>query len=103
MASFLYIGAQIVVAYSRCGRTRDLNKFSVHKRENSNYEPNYLVSFCHFGANVFCKVNLLSNMTPKFFSLLTFSMLIVPIVVFMVYAVSSMLFPTCRWWHFLWR
>ena len=78
MASFLYIGAQIDVAYSRCGRTRDLNKFrnislSINVKV-LNMSPTIWLAFDTFVLMCSVKVSLLSNMTPKSFSLLTFSM-----------------------------
>ena len=59
--------------------------------------------FAFFTLLLICSVkfNLLSKVTPRSFSLGTFSMGTNPLGVSMVYAVSSILFLMCRWWHFL--
>ena len=87
----LYIGVQIVVAYPRCRQTRDLNKFrnislSI-KVKVLNLSPTILLAFVTLVLICSVKVSLLSNITPKSFSLWTFSLLKVPFVVSMAYAV----------------
>ena len=73
IASFLYIGAQIVVAYSRCGRTRDLNRFrNISLSINVNVlNMSPTIWFAFFTLLLICSVkfNLLSKVTPRSFSL----------------------------------
>ena len=69
MAYFLYIGAQIVVAYSRCRRTRDLKRnisLSI-KVTVLNMSPTIWLAFSTLVLICSVKVSLVSNMTPKSF------------------------------------
>ena len=83
---------------------QDLNRF---RNSSLSINMNALkmsptIWFVFFTLLLICSVkfNLLSKDTPRSFPLCTFSMGTLPFVISMVYAVSSILIPICRWWHF---
>ena len=80
--SFWYSGDHTTVAYSRWGLTRDfynVRKISVSRNVNIlKMMPKFLLAKLTFDVMWSLKVSLLSIMTPKSFSLATFSMTWVP-------------------------
>ena len=79
---------------------KDLNRFrNISLSINVNVlNMSPTIWFAFFTLLLICSVkfNLLSKVTPRSFSLCTFSMGTIPLGVSMVYAVSSTLFPMCR-------
>ena len=103
--SFLYIGDQTEVAYSKCGRTRDLYKFRNMTLsilvKLLNISPRFLFASAAFLYIWSLKIKFSSTMTPRFYSLVT------PITSVgfwstdMIYCVSGWFFPMWRYLHFL--
>ena len=88
--SFLNMGDQIVEAYSRCGLTTDLYRFkniSLYIKMNvRKIKPTFLLAL--FTLLFICSMNFNddSNVTPKSFSVVTFSTLFRPASVSIVYS-----------------